>query len=290
MRALCLRPDRPDWAAGLQRTWVPSRAAAERRLAAFLTDALDRYPIDRDHPAIPGTSSLSPYLASGQLSAREAWHAVRTRAIAGQTEPASADAWLRQLAWREFAWHLLAAFPTMRDQPLRPQYAAFPWRDDAEGYHAWTRGETGYPIVDAGMRQLWETGWMPNRVRMIAASFLVKHLLLPWRLGARWFEDTLVDADPACNAFGWQWVAGSGADGAPFFRIFNPVTQGERFDPEGTYIARWVPELAPLPPRQRHRPWAHSLEDRPQDYPRPLVAHESARARALAAFHASRRM
>lgn len=277
------RPVSPDWASGLRRTWEPGSRAGREGLARFLADALARYPDDRDFPAVDGTSRLSPYLASGELSVREAWHAVRRAQDAGAVSMAPADAWLRQLAWREFAWHLLEAYPSMRERPLRPQYEAFPWREDPADFRAWTRGRTGYPIVDAGMRQLWETGWMPNRVRMIAASFLVKHLLLPWQDGARYFEDTLVDADLACNAFGWQWVAGSGADGAPYFRIFNPTAQAERFDPRGDYIARWVPELAVLPPEWRHQPWKAPPLLR-GEYPPPRVDHAQARERALAAF------
>ena len=280
---LGLKPLKPDWAAGLRRTWVPGSRAGRERLASFLRGAIQRYATDRDFPVRSGTSTLSPYLATGEVSPGEVWHAVRNAQRAGVVSGESAEAWLRQLAWREFAWHLLDAFPHTLSQPLRPQFEAFPWRDDPDAFVAWTRGQTGYPIVDAGMRQLWETGWMPNRIRMIAASFLVKHLLIPWQWGARWFEDTLVDADLACNTFGWQWVAGSGADGVPYFRIFNPITQAETFDPDGEYIATWVPELAPLPPQLRHQPWRAD----PQEvggYPPPIVAHAWARQRALHAF------
>lgn len=284
---LGLTPRHPDWAGGLRRTWTPGSRAGRARLSAFLADGLSRYATDRDYPARDGASELSPYLASGELSVREAWHAVRAVQRARGVSDDAAEAWLRQLAWREFAWHLLDAHPYTLFQPLRPQYAAFPWRDDPESFAAWTRGETGYPLVDAGMRQLWETGWMPNRVRMVVASFLVKHLLIPWQQGARWFEDTLVDADLASNVFGWQWVAGSGADGAPYFRVFNPLAQAKTFDPDGAYIARWIPELAALPPALRHQPWQSSVErGAAETYPRPIIEHAWARNRALQAFAA----
>jgi deoxyribodipyrimidine photo-lyase len=203
----------------------------------------------------------------------------------------AASAYRRQLYWREFAYHVLWHFPHTADQPLRPEFAAFPWREDAAGLRAWQRGQTGYPLVDAGMRELWTTGWMHNRVRLVAASFLVKHLLIPWQRGAEWFWDTLVDADLANNTLGWQWTAGCGADAAPFFRIFNPVAQGEKFDPQGLYIRRWVPELQHLPTTWIHKPWqapAAVLREAGvaigEAYPRPIVEHARARQRALAAL------
>jgi deoxyribodipyrimidine photo-lyase len=199
--------------------------------------------------------------------------------------------WRSELLWREFSAHLLWHHPTLPEAPLRPEFAAMPWRGDPAALAAWRRGRTGVPIVDAGMRQLWQTGWMHNRVRMIVASFLAKHLLLPWRLGEDWFWETLVDADLASNSAQWQWVAGCGADAAPYFRIFNPVSQGHRFDPDGDYVARFVPELARLPPRERHAPWlvpemllqgAGVVLGR--TYPRPIVDLAEGRARALAAL------
>ena len=213
--------------------------------------------------------------------------------------PASAGAkvFLSEVGWREFAHHLLYHFPHTPAEPLREDFATFPWAKDPGGrrLRAWQRGRTGYPIVDAGMRQLWATGWMHNRVRMIAASFLVKHLRLPWQQGAAWFWDTLVDADLANNTLGWQWTAGCGADAAPYFRIFAPVTQGERFDGEGAYVRRWVPELARLPAKWIHRPWEAPAEvcadagvDLGETYPRPMVDHAEARAAALAAFQSMR--
>jgi len=205
--------------------------------------------------------------------------------------PAGVETYLKEIAWRDFSYHLLFHFPHLPDQPLRAEFAKFPWAEDAAGLEAWQRGRTGYPIVDAGMRQLWQTGWMHNRVRMIVASFLIKDLLLPWQAGEAWFWDTLVDADLASNAASWQWVAGCGADAAPYFRVFNPTLQGEKFDPDGTYVRRWVPELAKLPDRLIHAPWtARPVELQAagirlgHDYPTPIVDHGGARQRALEAF------
>lgn len=288
-----LRPTRPDWAAGLRATWVPGEAAARDRLARFLDAGLAAYAHDRDRPDIEGTSRLSPHLHFGEIGPRQVFHAVRHRMADGGGGPgdAGAQAFLSELGWREFSYHQLHHFPALPARNLRPAFDRFPWRADREGLAAWTRGQTGYPMVDAGMRQLWHTGWMHNRVRMIAASFLVKHLMVHWREGAAWFCDTLVDGDVAANAANWQWVAGSGADAAPYFRIFNPVTQGRKFDPQGAYVRRWVPELAKLPDRFIHAPWeapADTLRAAGvtlgRTYARPIVAHDAARARALAAY------
>ena len=272
-----------DWAGGLRRAWQPGEAGATRRVEAFLDDVLDTYAVDRDRPGRAGTSRLSPHLHFGEISPRQIWHCFRQRR--------DSEAFLRQIAWREFSYHLLFHFPQTPREPLRPEFRAFPWRVDARGLQAWTRGRTGYPLVDAGMRELWQTGWMHNRVRMLAASFLVKHLMIPWQEGAAWFWDTLVDADLANNTMGWQWCAGSGADAAPYFRIFNPVLQGEKFDPEGTYVRQWVPQLAGLPAAWIHKPWKAPGSVLSQagvapgkDYPLPLVDHDVARRRALAAF------
>lgn len=251
------------------------------------------YSDDRDRPDRDGTSRLSPYLHFGCVGARQVWHAVRSRAGADSAPGTArgAEAFLRQLAWREFAHHLLFHFPAAVHTPLREEFTAFPWRDDPAALVAWQEGRTGYPLVDAGMRQLWKTGWIHNRVRMVVASFLVKDLLLPWRMGAAWFFDTLADADLANNTFGWQWVAGSGADASPFFRVFNPTLQGGKFDPRGDYVRKWVPELARLPDRWIHRPWEapaavlSSAGVAPgKTYPRPIVDHAVARLRALAAM------
>ena len=278
-----LRPTAPDWAGGLRETWTPGEEGAERRLNDFLGIA-DGYKAGRDRPGREATSRLSPHLHFGEIGPRQVWHAVSTAAP-------GAEAFLRELAWREFSMHLLHRTPDLPEQPLRGGFAAFPWRSDTKHLGAWQQGRTGYPIVDAGMRQLWQTGWMHNRVRMVAASFLTKHLLLPWQQGAAWFWDTLVDADLANNAASWQWVAGCGADAAPYFRIFNPVLQGERFDPAGDYVRRWVPEIARLPTRYLHAPWTASADtlaeagiDLGATYPEPIVDHSAARARALAAF------
>ena len=287
-----LTPTRPDWATGFGAVWRPGEDGAHARLRRFLDDRLGRYANSRDRPADDATALLSPHLHFGEIGPRQIWHAVSRRDREGGVPSAAAAKFLSELGWREFAYHLLFHFPTMPETNLRDGFDRFPWRKDAAALRAWQRGRTGYPIVDAGMRELWQTGWMHNRVRMIAASFLVKHLLIDWRDGARWFWDTLVDADLANNSAGWQWVAGTGADAAPFFRIFNPVAQGERFDPDGAYVRRWVPEIARLPDRWLHRPFVA-----PPDvldaagvrlgasYPAPIVDHAFARRRALAAFH-----
>jgi deoxyribodipyrimidine photo-lyase len=296
--AIELEP-RIDWAAGFRLVWRPGSSGAHARLGAFLHEAVAAYAEDRNHPASEGVSRLSPHLHFGEISPRRIWHDVE-REAALTDRPGSArgaEAYLRQLVWREFASHLLFHFPHTVTRPLREEFAAFPWREDAHALRAWQRGLTGYPLVDAGMRQLWQTGWMHNRVRLVAASFLVKHLLVPWQRGAEWFWDTLVDADLANNTLGWQWTAGSGADAAPYFRIFNPVVQGEKLDPEGAYVRRWLPELERLPARWVHRPWDAPpgiLKDAGvkigKTYPAPIVDHGAARARALAAFARVRRM
>ena len=287
-----LLPAKPDWSGGLGETWTVGEGAANRCLDDFLDDALVRYPADRDRPAVDGTSRLSPHLHFGEISPRVCWHRVALAAdVRGGGLGVGAASFLRQLVWREFSAHLLHHAKELPDAPFRPAFAAFPWRDDADGLAAWQRGLTGFPIVDAGMRELWHSGWMHNRVRMIAASFLVKDLLIPWQIGERWFWDTLVDADLANNAAGWQWVAGCGADAAPYFRIFNPVLQGEKVDPDGAYVKRWLPELAGLPAGFVHRPWqAPPAVLAPagvllgETYPWPLVDHPTARRRALDAL------
>ncbi len=275
----------------------PGESGAVAMLARFLDEGLAGYPENRDRPDLPGTSRLSPHLHFGEISPRQVWHAVRARTLsdASREVERGGEAFLRQLGWREFAHHLLHHFPATPRAPLRGEYAAFPWREDGRGLSAWRRGETGYPIVDAGMRELRETGWINNRVRMIVASFLVKDLLLPWQEGAGWFLDTLLDADLANNTLGWQWVAGCGADAAPFFRVMNPVGQGSRYDPKGDYVRRWVPELAALPAKWIHCPWRA-----PADvlsgagvglgitYPPPVVEHGAARERAIKAWKSLR--
>lgn len=282
-----------DWAAGFRPVWRPGSGGAAARLDDFLEEALSAYPDGRNRPALEGVSRLSPHLHFGEISPRRIWHDVERQAalIDGPGAIRAGEAFLRQLIWREFAHHLLFHFPHTAERPLREEFAGFPWRDDARSVNAWRRGLTGYPLVDAGMRQLWQTGWMHNRVRLVAASFLVKHLLIPWQRGAEWFWDTLVDADLANNTLGWQWTAGTGADAAPYFRIFNPVLQGEKLDPEGVYVRRWLPELERLPWRWIHRPWEAPrsvLEEAGvtigTTYPAPIIDHAAARSRALGAF------
>lgn len=291
-----LPPRDPDWAAGFADIWRPGEAGAQAALARFLDERAGRYAGERDRPDREATSRLSAHLASGEIGPLQIWRAVEANAAAGDIEAASAEKFLSELAWREFSYNLLYHNPDLPDAPLRKEFADFPWRDDPVGFRAWRRGRTGYPIVDAGMRELWATGWMHNRVRMIAASFLVKDLLIDWRAGAAWFWDTLIDADPANNAASWQWIAGCGADAAPYFRIFNPVRQGEKFDPQGDYVRRFVPELAKLPPEHVHAPWRAppAVLDKAgialgESYPEPIVDHAEARKRALAAYERMRR-
>jgi deoxyribodipyrimidine photo-lyase len=286
-----LQPQHPDWAGGLRAFWTPGETGARECIAAFLDDGMKGYAHGRDRPDQDHTSRLSPYLRFGNISPHQVLAAVRHADDAGTIPTHDAAKFLAELYWREFSYALLFHFPDLGIRNFQPRFDVFPWRRDAAFLKAWQRGRTGYPLVDAGMRQLWETGWMHNRVRMVAASFLIKHGLIDWRDGEAWFWDTLVDADPANNAASWQWVAGSGADAAPYFRIFNPVTQSEKFDPQGDYIRRFVPELAGLSTQAIHRPWTageavlKQAGGRPgQAYPRPIVDHAAARQRALDAF------
>ena len=290
---LALEPS-VDWAAGLRETWQPGESGAKSQLNRFQKEDIQEYPVGRDRPDIVGTSRLSPHLHFGEISPGQVWRAVLGMMNDGTVgSHAACEAYLRQIGWREFAHQLLYNHPESPEQALRPEFTAFPWKTDPRTLRAWTQGKTGYPLVDAGMRELWHTGWMHNRVRMITASFLIKDLLIDWKEGARWFWDTLVDADLASNTLGWQWVAGSGADAAPFFRIFNPTTQGTKFDPDGTYVRRWVPELASLGNEWIHRPWeapetALSAAGIAlgEQYPRPMVDHDMARKAALRALSA----
>lgn len=281
-----LLPLRPNWASGFEPVWQPGESGASARLAAFLARAAS-YADDRNRPDIDATSRLSPHLAHGELSPRQIWWRVASLRATGAAEK-GLETFLRELVWREFSAHLLFHYPHLPDTPLRPEFAAFPWRRDQAALDAWQRGRTGYPIVDAGMRQLWATGWMHNRVRMIVASFLVKDLLVPWQDGEAWFWDTLVDADLASNAASWQWVAGSGADAAPFFRVFNPVTQGVKFDPDGDYVRAFVPELADRRGAAAHEPLPSDrdlgLSAAENGYPPAIVDHRLARQCALEAF------
>ena len=285
-----LLPTKPDWSAGFKQTWSPGEDAAHARAARFMTDRLSGYHTGRNTPGEDLTSMLSPHLHWGELSPAQLWHEARK---VGSGE--GLEVYHTELLWHEFSTNLLWRDPTMPDAPQRAEFARLGWREDAAGLRAWQRGHTGVPIVDAGMRQLWEIGWMHNRVRMITASYLVKHLLVSWQDGERWFWDTLVDGDLAVNAQSWQWVAGCGTDSQPFFRVFNPQTQGEKFDPKGDYVRRWVPELAALPDRWLHAPWTAPDDvlnsagiTLGQTYPHPVVPLEQGRDRALAAFRAMR--
>ncbi len=292
LAALELEP-KLNWAAGLSAAWHLGSAGAKAALQRFLHHGLLTYPEARNRPDLVGTSRLSAHLHFGEISPRQVWHAVKCFA---ESRSIPAAVWRRsqfltELGWREFAHHLLFHFPHTPEQPLRSEFARFPWRKNSSWLRAWQRGQTGYPLVDAGMRELWATGWMHNRVRMVVASFLVKNLLLHWQEGARWFWDTLVDADLANNTLGWQWTAGCGADAAPFFRIFNPVSQGEKFDPEGNYVRRWVPELERLPAGWIHQPWqaspavlAAARVELGRSYPRPIVSLRVSREVALEAY------
>lgn len=296
-----LTPTAYDWSAGLRAAWTPGEAGATIRLADFLDRTVAAYDHGRDRPGANGTSRLSPHLHWGEISPRQVWAAVTDRLAQGALDghEGAVETFLKEIVWREFSYNLLYHFPKLPDDPLDGRFAQFPWdqpANDAGGasptLRAWQRGKTGYPIVDAGMRQLWHIGWMHNRVRMIVASFLIKHLLIPWQVGEAWFWDTLVDADLASNAASWQWVAGCGADAAPYFRIFNPILQGEKFDPDGDYVRTWVPEIARLPNKYLHKPWeAPALAQTDAgvrlgvSYPHPIIDHKAARARALSAYN-----
>jgi deoxyribodipyrimidine photo-lyase len=280
---LSLLPTKPDWAKGLDAAWTPGEAGAHEQLQRFLDDGLKDYADGRDRPDQPNTSRLSAHLHWGEISPHQVWSATRqTMDAAGGTLDRSGEKFLKELLWREFSYSLLHHVPTFPERPFRQEFEDFPWVDDPQGLRRWQKGETGYPIVDAGLRELWTTGIMHNRVRMIVASFLIKDLLIPWQEGERWFWDTLVDADIASNAASWQWVAGCGADAAPYFRIFNPVLQGEKFDPNGDYVRHWVKELAAVSNEFIHRPW--DAPTPPSNYPKPIVDHSTARDRALASL------
>lgn len=284
-----LLPSAPDWSGGISAEWTPGEKGAKARLARFVDEAIDGYAEKRDFPGAPFTSRLSPHLAFGEISPFQIWQATED---AREAVPSRDLAVFRkELFWREFSYHLLVNFPALPRENFNAGFDAFPWRNDVEQLLHWQHGRTGYPIVDAGMRELWQTGWMHNRVRMIVGSFLVKHLLIDWRHGEAWFRDTLVDADPASNTASWQWIAGSGADAAPYFRIFNPVLQGEKFDPVGNYVRRFVPELAALPDKYLHKPWVAPVSEIAmagielgKTYPAPIVDHKAARERALVAY------
>ena len=280
-----LLPEKPDWAGGMRAEWTPGEAGARARLEAFLAGPVSGYAAARDLPGRPGTSKLSPHVHFGEISPRLVWHRAALHHGPG------AQTFLKELLWREFSLNLLWQHEALRRAPIRPEFAGFPWAPDKTMLRAWQRGQTGVPIVDAGMRELWQTGWMHNRVRMIAASYLVKHLLQPWQDGEAWFWDTLCEADEAANGASWQWVAGCGADAAPYFRVFNPVLQCRKFDTDGAYVRRFVPELGKLPDAVLHAPWEADADTLARagvllgrTYPRPLVDLATGRDRALAAY------
>ncbi len=290
-----LEPHTPDWAGGLRATWQVGEEAALEKMAGFLETDLRGYEEGRDFPARPHASALSPHLRFGEVSPRQLLHALHHYGEAGHMPSHDVAKFEAELYWREFSHHLLFAFPQMGHENLQAQFNAFAWRTQDAELRAWQQGRTGYPLVDAGMRQLWQTGWMHNRVRMVVASFLTKHLMMDWRAGESWFWDTLVDADIASNPANWQWVAGTGMDAAPYFRIFNPVLQGERFDADGAYVRTFVPELARLPAKLIHKPWTVSPVQLSQagivlgkTYPTPIVDHAAARTRALLALEQTR--
>ena len=283
---LNLKPNH-SWAQGLEYEWNPGESNAHLNLKLFINEALKKYTEARNFPDCLGTSRLSPHLRFGEISPKQIWHAIKESGEENWKE----SQYLAEIGWREFGYHLLYHFPHTISESLRPAFNRFEWADNSDHLRAWQQGQTGYPLVDAGMRELWATGWMHNRVRMVVASFLVKHLLIDWRRGAEWFWDTLVDADLASNTQGWQWTAGCGADAAPYFRIFNPITQSKKFDPKGSYIHRWVPELRGLKPPYLFEPWnAVDIELSAagirlgENYPYPIVDHSKARIRALKAY------
>lgn len=291
VEALELLPHHPDWAQGIYQTWHLDRDESKKRLHAF-TQHISLYPRGRDFPSESATSRLSPYLHFGEISPLEIFYELNTI----ENTPLLKNArlhYMKELVWREFAYHILHHFPELPSIPYQKKFKAMTWSHNKQHLEAWQKGITGYPLVDAGMRELWQTGYMHNRVRMIAASFLIKDLLIPWQEGEKWFWDTLVDADLANNAFNWQWVAGCGFDAAPYFRIFNPTLQGKRFDPEGAYVKKWVPELKEIPARYIHAPWEapdQVLESAGvrlgKEYPLPIIDHAEARKKALVLYKA----
>lgn len=287
-----LHPSNPDWSIGFDEMWTPGEDGAKKRLTEFIDGPISNYQNHRNRPDLSkGTSGLSPHLRFGEISPVTIWRAVQSKIESSNTTEKDAMVFLSEIAWREFSHVLLFHHPELAVQNYNASFQHMPWQEDPASLKAWQSGQTGYPIVDAGMRQLWQTGWMHNRVRMIVASFLTKHLMIHWTEGETWFWDTLVDACPAANAASWQWTAGSGADAAPYFRVFNPITQGEKFDETGEYVKKWCPELKGLPRKFLYAPWTapklvlqEAGVELGTNYPRPIVDHKEGRARALAAY------
>lgn len=286
-----LLPSAPNWAEGFEPQWQPGEAGAQQRWRNFLEGTIEHYADGRDIPSEVNTSYLSPHLAFGEISPRQLWHDVHEAMASRRVDAHNGRKFLSEIGWREFSRYLLMHFPNLEREPFNKRFEHFPWGEDPGLIKAWKLGKTGYPIVDAGMRELWRTGYMHNRVRMIVASFLTKHCLSHWHHGMDWFWDTLLDADIGNNTASWQWAAGCGADAAPYFRIFNPILQGERFDPNGVYIKKWLPELAKLPKKYINKPWEADIETLDMaeivlgdTYPQPVVDHREARARALDAY------
>lgn len=280
-----------DWADGFREYFTPGEQGAQARLKEFINKSAKHYSTGRDRPDLDGVSMLSPHLHFGEIGPRQIWYALKHVHTDNSTERNNIEIYLKEIGWREFAHYILYHFPETDLHPMRPEFKHWKWAHVPSKLRAWQKGQTGYPIVDAGMRQLWHTGWMHNRVRMIVASFLTKDLLVSWNDGAQWFWDTLVDADLANNTLGWQWTAGCGADAAPYFRIFNPALQGEKFDPDGDYVRKWVPELAKVPSKWIHKPGKAPQEvldaagvELGKNYPKPIVDHDFARKRALELF------
>jgi deoxyribodipyrimidine photo-lyase len=283
-----LLPNQPNWASQFDALWQPGEKGAEARLENFIQHKLSIYKSGRDFPALQATSNLSPHLHFGEISPWKIYRKVSSYLLEYLEHDDQIKHFLSELGWREFSYHLLFHFPTLASENFKSNFNGFPWHNDDAAFLRWKKGQTGYPIVDAGMRELWHTGTMHNRVRMIVASFLVKDLFIDWRKGAEWFNLTLLDADMASNYASWQWVAGSGADAAPYFRIFNPVLQGEKFDPEGKYVRKWVKELEKLPNQWIHHPWDAPSHQLPitlgLHYPHPMVNHNQARDQALSYY------
>jgi deoxyribodipyrimidine photo-lyase len=266
------------WPDKFNKYWNPSEEEALLNINNFIKNKIENYGTSRDIPGVYGTSRISPYLAHGQIHVQTIWE--QCEKIAKKKE--GYRKFINELGWREFSHSLINYFPKMLKENLRKEFDAFPWVERKDHLKAWKKGVTGYPIVDAGMRELYETGWMHNRVRMITASFLVKHLRIHWKEGEKYFRNCLLDFNEANNVAGWQWVSGSGADAAPYFRIFNPILQGERFDKKGEYVKKWIPELSHVSEQYIHKPW--EMEEKVKDYPGPIVDHQEAREKALKAF------